>query len=293
MYVIINIIESGINVNNEINVIKRKEIIMSILLVFLILSAIFIVIFVYTNKNSNNLLEEKPSVIDENNYITLEDVDVNLFEDVYKNIKLNEIKFVNINEDITSNYYSKQNNIIETLKNNVTINKERINLHNKNNNITEYVNNSSIDSIILFDFKDNILSLLYLVEEDVDYFGLNNYIANLFINVTDNTIMNNDDIISNYNLSKQIICSEVYDNIINYHSDSFKDKDTGNTLTKEEISNKSDKYINMLIDNFDKYIYFYLNDGNLYLKYNKHDISNFLFNENLYSIKYSTMKLEM
>lgn len=279
--------------NNEINIIKRKEIIMSILLVFLILSAIFIVIFVHTNKDSNNVLEENPSVIDENNYIILEDIDVTLFEDVYKNIKLNKINFINTNEEITSDFYSKQNNIIETLKNNVTINKEKIDLYNKNNNITEYVNNSSIDSIILYDLKDNILSLLYLVEEDVDYFGLNNYITNLFINIKDNTIMNNDDIISNYNLSKQIICSEVYDNIINYHNDSFVDKDTGNTLTKEEISNNSDKYINILIDNFDKYIYFYLNNGNLYLKYNKHDISNFLFNENLENIKYSTMKLEI
>ena len=45
------------------------------------------------------------------------------------------------------------------------------------------------------------------------------------------------------------------------------------------------------MDNFDSYIYMYFNDNNLYLKYNRNEISNFLFNEDLEIGKYSTLKI--
>ena len=86
----------------------------------------------------------------------------------------------------------------------------------------------------------------------MDYLGVNNYITNLFIDISTNSIISNETVLTKYNLSKENISKEVFDNILAYHSDTFSNEE----LTKETIKNNSSEYISKLIENFDNYIYF-------------------------------------
>lgn len=271
---------------------KKKENIMTVILVILIILFVAVVVLIVTNKNRTLVQEESP-IIDKNTYVKIESIDTTDYLTIYETANLKKVSFVNIPSVLVSNFYDKQDEIINTLNNNIETNKDFIDKYNSDNNITDYAVNSKVDSIILYELKDNILSLLYLVEDSVDYIGLNNYITNIFIDVNNNSLVNNNTILAKYNLTKEIVCMEIFDNVVNYHDDKFIDKDTNEELTKEDIQNKKDEYVNLLVENFDKYIYLYFNEEYLYLKYNKNDISNLLFNENLSNIKYSTLKLDI
>jgi len=276
--------------DEEIKKIKKKETIMTCILILLLLIVIFIIIFVFANKD-NNIVSEQPPIIDENNYIRLEDVVNENYQAIYKSVNLKKVTFINIQEVLVSNFYSKQEEIINTINDNITENKDFIDKYNIDNNITDYTVNSKIDSNVLYEYKDNILSLLYLVEDSVDYIGLTNHITNIFIDVSGGQILNNDAILEKYSLTKENICNQAFNRVVNEHDGNFVDKDTKEELTKEDILNNQDKYIKTLVDNFDTYIYPYLNQESLYFKFNKNDISNFLFNEDEETIQYSTLKI--
>lgn len=269
--------------------IKKKEIIMSVILVFLILLFIFIIIFVYTNKNSFDVQEEVV-VIDENTYVKMYDVNTDNYLDLYSSVNLKKVGFTNISENVVSEFYEKQESILIAISENISANSEYIENYNKDNNILDYKNNSKIDFVSVYELKDNILSLLYLVEDNVDYIGLNNYILNIFIDVNSNTLLDNNFILSKFNIDKKEVSSKILDRVINEHDNKFIDKDTLEEIKKEDILLEREEYLALLEDNFDNYIYPYLNGDNLYFKFNKSDISNFLFNEDLDIIQYSTMK---
>lgn len=272
------------------NVIKKKEIIMSVILVFLILLFIFIIIFVYTNKNYFDVSEEQ-LVIDENTYVKTYDVNTDNYLDLYSSVNIKKVGFTNISENVVSEFYQKQENIFNTMIDNISVNSEYIENYNKDNNILDYKNNSKIDFVSVYELNDNILSVLYLVEDNVDYIGLNNYILNIFIDVNSNTLLDNNFILSKFSIDKKEVSSKILDRVINEHNNIFIDKDTLEEIKKEDILLEREEYLTLLEDNFDNYIYPYLNNESLYFKFNKSDISNFLFNEDLDIIKYSTMKL--
>lgn len=274
----------------EINKIKKKENIMTIVLVILILITISLIIFVYTNKDETKVTEQQ-QVIDKNTYVRLEEITNEDYSIIYETINLKQVKLVKIPEILVSNFYEEQEKIINTIDSNITTNKEYIDKYNEDNNVTNYDLNSKIDSNILYELKDNVLSVLYLVEDNVDYIGLNNYITNIFIDVSTNTLMNNDSFLEKFNINKENVSLQVLDRVINEHDGNFIDKDTKEELTKEEILSNKNEYINLLIANFDNYIYPYLNNDSIYFKFNKNDISEFLFNEDLITIGYSTLKI--
>jgi len=277
---------------NEIKNAKKKETIMTILLVILIIIFVFVIIVVVINKDKT-VVPEQPPIIDENTYITLEDIDNTEYLTIYENVNLKRVNFTNMPSVLVSNFYNKQEEVINTLNNNITINKEFIDKYNTDNNITDYTVNSKLESIIIYDLNDNILSLLYLIEDNVDYIGLTNYITNIFVDVSTNSLVNTDTLLDTYNLNKEDISLEIFNNVVDYHDDKFINKDTNEELTKEDVQNNQEEYINLLVENFDTYIFLYFNQDNLYLKYNKNDIANFLFNENLVTTQYSTLKLDI
>lgn len=276
----------------EIKKMKNTEVLMSVLLVILLLLFVFVILFVVSNKNDYLIKEEVP-VIDENNFVTLNYIDTTLFMDVYSSVNLKRVNFVNLSYDLVNQFYDRQDNIINLLNDNLSDYKNFIEDYNNINEQSFSIVNSKIDSIILFDLEDNILSLLYLIEEKNEYIGLNNYIANIFIDVRNNILFDNTMLLEKYNITKETVCSKALTRIINEHEGNFIDKDTNEEIEKNSILNNQNEYINILVDNFDTYFYLYFNNDSLYFKFNKNDISNFLFNEELDTIQYSTLKLDL
>lgn len=254
--------------------ITKKEIIASILLILLILLFAFIIIFVHTNKNAVEVKEE-PTQLTKDTYVNVENIENEELQNLYSDINIKKLKFKNIDSSLINILEEKQDYIITSIENNLEENIEYIKNYNTTNNITDYQNKSTLDSIILYNVKDNILSILFLVEDNVDYKELNNYITNVFIDVKENKQLDTKTILEKYNLTQEQIVKEVIENII----------------TNKEILHEQEKYEKELIENFDKYLYLYFNDNNIYLKYNKNDISKLLFNEELTTIKYSTLKI--
>ena len=256
---------------------KKEKIMVVLLIVFIIIFA-FIVILVIANKKAAPLVPVIEDVAPVNDYIIVSDIDVSDFDVVYSKVDLRRISFKNLSIESVQDFIDSEDDILSTLQSNLTSNKEFIDNYNKDNNITIYDNNSSIESTILYDIKDDVLSVLYLVEDKLDYKGINNYICNLLIDINTNNIVTSDELLSKYSMEKEKVIKDIFDNIITY--------------LDEEIDNE-EEYIDILLDNFDKYIYLYIFDNNIYLKYNRNDIINFLFDKELETVKYSTMKLEL
>ena len=250
------------------------------LLVFFILLFVFVVIFVIANKKDNTVVEVPNSNLDVTNYVLMEEVDTTKYMDLYSSVNLKKISFKNLTNESTSEFSNKQDEIIKSLEDSISVNKEFVNEYNKEHNVTGYKSTSKLESIILTNINNNILSVLYLIEDEVDYKKVNNYIANLFVDTVSKNLLSSEEVLSKYGLSKEGISRRVFDLVT-------LGKDNKNELTKE-----ADSYSSKIMDNFDKYIYLYFNSDGIYLKYNKSDISNYLFNSSLDSVKYSTYKIK-
>ena len=250
------------------------------LLVFFILLFVFVVIFVIANKKDNTVVEVPNNNLDVTNYVLMEEVDTTKYMDLYSSVNLKKISFKNLTNESTSEFSNKQDEIIKSLEDSISVNKEFVNEYNKEHNVTGYKSTSKLESIILTNINNNILSVLYLIEDEVDYKKVNNYIANLFVDTVSKNLLSSEEVLSKYDLSKEGISRRVFDLVT-------LGKDNKNELTKE-----ADSYSSKIMDNFDKYIYLYFNSDGIYLKYNKSDISNYLFNSSLDSVKYSTYKIK-
>lgn len=250
------------------------------LLVIFILLFVFVVIFVIANKKDNTVVEVPNNNLDATNYVLMEEVDTTKYMDLYSSVNLKKISFKNLTNESTKEFTDKQDEIIKSLEDSISVNKEFVNEYNKEHNVTGYKSTSKLESIILTNINNNILSVLYLIEDEVDYKKVNNYIANLFVDTVSKNLLSSEEVLSKYGLSKEGISRRVFDLVI-------EGKDNKDELTKE-----ADSYSSKIIDNFDKYIYLYFNNDGIYLKYNKSDISNYLFNSSLDSVKYSTYKIK-
>ena len=250
------------------------------LLVIFILLFVFVVIFVIANKKDNTVVEVPNNNLDATNYVLMEEVDTTKYMDLYSSVNLKKISFKNLTNESTKEFTNKQDEIIKSLEDSISVNKEFVNEYNKEHNVTGYKSTSKLESIILTNINNNILSVLYLIEDEVDYKKVNNYIANLFVDTVSKNLLSSEEVLSKYGLSKEGISRRVFDLVI-------EGKDNKDELTKE-----ADSYSSKIIDNFDKYIYLYFNSDGIYLKYNKSDISNYLFNSSLDNVKYSTYKIK-
>ncbi|MCI7241937.1 MAG: hypothetical protein MR550_05295 [Bacilli bacterium] len=250
------------------------------LLVIFILLFVFVVIFVIANKKDNTVVEVPNNNLDATNYVLMEEVDTTKYMDLYSSVNLKKISFKNLTNESTKEFTDKQDEIIKSLEDSISVNKEFVNEYNKEHNVTGYKSTSKLESIMLTNINNNILSVLYLIEDEVDYKKVNNYIANLFVDTVSKNLLSSEEVLSKYGLSKEGISRRVFDLVI-------EGKDNKDELTKE-----ADSYSSKIMDNFDKYIYLYFNSDGIYLKYNKSDISNYLFNSSLDSVKYSTYKIK-
>lgn len=250
------------------------------LLVIFILLFVFVVIFVIANKKDNTVVEVPNNNLDATNYVLMEEIDTTKYMDLYSSVNLKRISFKNLTNESTSEFIKKQDEIIKSLEDSISVNKEFVNEYNKEHNVTGYKSTSKLESIILTNINNNILSVLYLIEDEVDYKKVNNYIANLFVDTVSKNLLSSEEVLSKYGLSKEGISRRVFDLVV-------EGKDNKDELTKE-----ADSYSSKIMDNFDKYIYLYFNSDGIYLKYNKSDISNYLFNSSLDSVKYSTYKIK-
>ena len=250
------------------------------LLVIFILLFVFVVIFVIANKKDNTVVEVPNSNLDVTNYVLMEEIDTTKYMDLYSSVNLKKISFKNLTNESTKEFTDKQDEIIKSLEDSISVNKEFVNEYNKEHNVTGYKSTSKLESIILTNINNNILSVLYLIEDEVDYKKVNNYIANLFVDTVSKNLLSSEEVLSKYGLSKEGISRRVFD-LVTLGKDN-----------KDELTKEADSYSSKIIDNFDKYIYLYFNSDGIYLKYNKSDISNYLFNSSLDSVKYSTYKIK-
>lgn len=262
---------------------SKKEKIMVIVLILLILLFTFVVLFVIANKDNNddNVLEVPNYYDDVNNYILLEEIDTAEYYNLYKSVNLKKVNFKNVSELLYSEFNEKQEEYINTINNNIKNNEEFIDNYNKENNIDDYKINSNIDSIILYEINDGVISLLYLIEDNVDYVGLNNYIYSIFIDVKNNAILSDEIILEKYGKTKKEVSGKIFDNFILSVDDENVD----------EIMDKKEEYISIISNNFSTYVYLYVNDNELYVKYNKSDFNKLLFDKKIDNVKYSTLKI--
>lgn len=250
------------------------------LLVMVILLFVFVVIFVISNKKNNNVVEVPNSNLNVSNYVLIEELDNTKYMDVYNSVNLKKVTFKNLTEESTKEFVDREEEIIKLLEDNISVNKDFINEYNKEHNVNGYKSMSKLDSTLLTSINNNVLSVLYLIEDEVDYKEVNNYIINLFVDTVTKNKLSSEEVLSKYDLSKEGISKHIVNLVI-------EGKDN-----KEELTKELDSYTSKIVNNFDKYIYLYFNNDGIYLKYNKSDISNYLFSTSNDNVKYSTFKIK-
>lgn len=256
----------------------KKEKIMTALLVVLILFCVFIILLVISNKEEDTPPEVPNNVLSVENYLKIEDINTEEYTDVFKEINLKRVIFKNINNELVTDFNNKQDELINSLNQN----KSYILEYNQNNNITDYKPNSVIFNNILYELDNNILSVLSYVREKIDYKEESSYINNILIDIKNNKLLTNNEFLDNYNISKEVIVNDLFNEI--------KSNITQSSKTEEE-------YKNLLIDNFDDYAYLYIYKGtdnvnNFYMKYNLNQVLNILLEQELEnSSEYTTMKI--
>ena len=210
--------------------------------------------------------------LDVNDYVEISPISFNNYNDVYDSINVSRVDIKNIDNELISDFISKEEKIINYIHRyyNQIINSD---------NITA---NNSVNSMIKAKINGAVLSVFYRVDFKLDetIFEDNNkvYMVTLNIDLATNKVLVNDNLLSKYSYSKKYIAEKLFNEDILIDSGQIViDKNTNISLTKGDVERRKNEYINEIISEFDNIIYMYIEDGSLVLIYDSKELKELFF----------------
>lgn len=197
----------------------------------------------------------------------LEDTYINYKIDDYVVTKGNIVYLEKINDKISKDFLSKQNDIIN--------------------------NNKIIDTDITKTIYQDILSIKisYIINTE-----LSNYekIIILNYNLKENKIIDTDSLLEKTNITYKEIAESIFDEYIKIENLNIKVKDaiTNEEMTGSEFNNNSYKYIIRIRENLPDIMNLYIKDGKLYYIVNLKDINKLCYLTDIDNNKYITEEID-
>ena len=200
------------------------------------------------NGNINTEKTENWKVTDEaKKYITLEDVALT------DEVSTKKVKFVNLSDNVTSQFYKDQQALIDSIQ----IYNDEYFKGNAEYKLKAFVNN-------------NILSVVYLLEEENMVGKCGSKMAVTNIDLANNKVITQEELLAKANTSYKKL-TEIY-----YNNEKERwaklNEDLGQNMdyyevTFEDFSNNKSKYVNIGLEKLPNIIYVYIEDGKIKYDY--------------------------
>lgn len=213
----------------------------------------------YVNYNVNDYIEVSPVVFNE-------------YNNVYSSINVSRISIKNIDEEITNEFITRQEEIIDY----ITGYYREINASN------DYVPVNNVSSTIKTQINGAVLSILYRVDFNLDETvfddNVKSYVVTLNVDLGTNKLLSKSDLLSKYDYSRDYIADKLFnEDILIEKGQVVIDRDTNISLTKSDIERKKVDYVNRIISEFDNIIDMYVDNNSLVLVYDKRELNNIFF----------------
>ena len=201
-------------------------------------------------QTSGNKEENNKKIYSAGEYVSLEDYKVT---DKYT---IKKVKFNHLDDNVTKEFYDMQNKILNNL---YASNEDYYTAEHK---VEYYINN-------------NILSVLYMVEETnaIGTCATTKAVTN--IDLLNNKVLSEEELLSKVNMSYEKIINKYYDDELSSWSKNIDEN--GHVIDSYEIKfddfkNNKDKYIKIGLDKIDDVIYTYIKDGHIKYDYYTIDV---------------------
>ena len=208
-----------------------------------------------------------------NDYVVVTSVTFDNYEDVYENINVNRVSFKNINDGLTEDFRTKEEELITYIKR----------YYNEIKKEENYSNLNSVSSKIKTMVNDTVLTVYYEMEfvfdENIYEDNIKNYIITYNIDLKTMKVLSNNDLLLKYNYTKEYIAEKIFnDDILISSNEVVVDKNTNISLTQDDLARRKSNYIDRIVTDFDNIITMYIERKNLVLIYDSKDIKNIFFN---------------
>lgn len=233
---------------------KILKVIIFILLLLLLGISIFCINYLKSKENDNQTTEEYKNIED---FVTIEDYNIS-------NETLKKVNFKNLDSTLIKKFTDKQDNNIKDIE-------KIINSTNKDPETKEQFKDTHIlESNVWAQINANILTIYqeYKVSVENTY----TYLNTININLKNKKVLSNEDILklanTNFlNLATAYYNKEIEDPTIEYIYKKNPNKECNEVISKKELIEQKDIYINLIKDNLDSVIYSYIKDNKIHYKY--------------------------
>jgi len=207
-----------------------------------------------------------------NDYIEVSPVTFNDYTDVYSSINVSRVDIKNIDESITEDFISKEEEIIGYITG----------YYKEMNTSTFYEPVNTVSSTIKTQINGAVLSIFYRLDFNLDASifedNIKTYVITTNIDLGTNKILTYDDLLSKYNYTRDYIADKVFnEDVLIDKGQVVIDKNTNISLTKSDIERKKEEYVGRIISEFDNIIDMYIESGSLVLVYDKKELKNVFF----------------
>lgn len=246
----------------------------------------FVLYFVFDKQGMNKHGGSNYVNYDVNDYIEVTPVIFSEYSDVYSNINVSKITLKNIDDKLYSDFIENEEILIEYITG----------YYNEIKSSDVYESVNIVNSTIKAQVNDTVLSILYRMDFNLDKTHFNDnvksYVISYNIDLGTNKVINNSDLLSKYNYSKNYIANKLFnEDILINKGQVVIDKNSNISLTKNDIERKKDEYLERIIDEFDNIIVMYIDNKTLVLVYDSRNLKNMFFDNKFdTNIKYKYLQ---
>lgn len=232
------------------------------------------------NKVNNKVLNYN---IDD--YIEINKLAYNNYSDVYSDIKVELVTFKNLDSSLTNSFINRENELINYIA-----------LYYKNIKNNNYTPINTVSSNIRTQINGTTLSVLYELDFDLDSTlyedSHKKYFITTNIDLATNKVLNNDELLSKYDYTKDYIADKIFtEDILIGNNEIVIDKNTNISLTKDDLIRRKKYYTDKIISEFDNIVEIYIDNSLLTLVYDKQKLNDLFFENNLNTdVKYRYLR---
>ncbi len=238
---------------------KEKILFIGFIIAIVLIGMIFIVLAIY--KDDEKDIDKLPSDIDNSNKIDLNVNDYVTQEDYYlSNIdkSYKKIIFKNIDSNILNEFLIEQREFYDKIE-----------------SYSNYDSSLNLEVINEYEIDNNILSVSSKIVNDNIIFG----IISINIDLENKKLLTDEELLEQYKISIDKVVDDLFINsIYNDKNDNFINKQDNKLISKEEVIENKEDYIQLIKNNVSSVITFSLSDNKLVMYYRIIDIKSIFFN---------------
>jgi len=250
----------------------RKARWLVIIFAFILLLAGAILFYIFDKQGMGKSRNNKYVNYNVNDYVEINPVVFNKYNDVYSNINVSKISIKNLSDKLSKEFVNKEEEIINYITayyNEIKVSKDHSPVTTATSTIKTQINGAILSIFYRVDFN---------LDENVFSDNIKSYFITLNVDLGTNKVLNNNDLLSKYNYNKNYIADKLFnEEILIQNGQVVIDKNTNISITKSDIERKKTEYVDRIIAEFDNIIEMYIENNALVLVYNSEELKKLFF----------------